>query len=66
MQVECSRECVLQGVVTTAPRKVGKSSNRREWMKECLKLLESLMQMPDSKPFREPVDCLKYPVGIPV
>ena len=46
----------------TYPRKSSKSSNRREWMKECLKLLESLLRLDDSTPFREPVDCLKYPV----
>ena len=42
---------------------MGKSTNRREWMKECLRLLESLIEKPDSKPFREPVDCLKFPVS---
>ena len=36
---------------------------RREWMKECLKLLEAMMELEDSKPFREPVDCAKYPVS---
>lgn len=35
----------------------------REWASESHKLLEAMLELDDSKPFREPVDPLKYPVS---
>ncbi|KAK2147949.1 hypothetical protein LSH36_527g01015 [Paralvinella palmiformis] len=33
----------------------------REWAAECLKLLEALLELDDSKPVKEPVNPLKFP-----
>ena len=35
----------------------------REWAAECLKLLEALLELDDSKPVKEPVNPLKFPVS---
>ena len=35
----------------------------REWAHKCHKLLEAMLELDESEPFRHPVDSLRHPVS---